>query len=220
MESTLGHPVSVVSPSPRYGVDLPYRHDAFAGWRITDTESGASLRLWVTADRIVVGLHPGNGPQGWAAEVSGRLAPHVADVNQFFARRYGPGIYTLDPLGSDQPTGDFVVGRELSLAEAASSAVIDAVVDAATRAKGMVAELVGEPEVIDDDGNTETVVEDVDHLQQAADHLLIDVEELRRIKELLDNRPQVVFYGPPGTGKTYLARRLARALVADNPDRW
>ena len=46
-----------------------------------------------------------------------------------------------------------------------------------------------------------------------AAELLFDVEELRKIEKLLDDKRQVIFQGPPGTGKTYVARKLARSLA-------
>ncbi|HEY0951219.1 McrB family protein [Nocardioides sp.] len=54
-----------------------------------------------------------------------------------------------------------------------------------------------------------------DLLKEAADDLLVEVEFLREIYELLEERGQVVFYGPPGTGKTFLADRFARAVQPD-----
>ncbi len=45
-----------------------------------------------------------------------------------------------------------------------------------------------------------------------------DVEHLRRIERLLDEKRQVIFQGPPGTGKTYVARALA-ACLAGSRDR-
>jgi 5-methylcytosine-specific restriction protein B len=49
----------------------------------------------------------------------------------------------------------------------------------------------------------------------AAEDVLIDAAELRKIADLLWERKQVIFYGPPGTGKTYLAKTLARYLTED-----
>ena len=40
-----------------------------------------------------------------------------------------------------------------------------------------------------------------------------DVEHLRRIEQLLEEKRQVIFQGPPGTGKTYVARALAECLA-------
>ena len=50
-------------------------------------------------------------------------------------------------------------------------------------------------------------------LGEAAQDLLCGVEFLNDIVELLEDKGQVILYGPPGTGKTYLAQRLAQALV-------
>ena len=43
--------------------------------------------------------------------------------------------------------------------------------------------------------------------------MLIDVKELRKIKDLLADKPQVIFQGPPGTGKTFVAMELARHMA-------
>ncbi|MCY3934095.1 MAG: AAA family ATPase [Acidobacteria bacterium] len=40
-----------------------------------------------------------------------------------------------------------------------------------------------------------------------------DVEHLRRIERLLEEKRQVIFQGPPGTGKTYVAKKLAECLA-------
>ena len=58
----------------------------------------------------------------------------------------------------------------------------------------------------------------VDPLVEAAQELLIDRAFLADIANLLQETRQVIFYGPPGTGKTFVAQRLASALVGD-PER-
>ena len=50
-------------------------------------------------------------------------------------------------------------------------------------------------------------------LQALADELLVNVEWLREIEDLLDDKGQVIFQGPPGTGKTFVARKLAACLA-------
>lgn len=60
----------------------------------------------------------------------------------------------------------------------------------------------------------------IDLIEKAARELFVSVDFLREIVELLREKKQVIFYGPPGTGKTYLARRLARALVNDDEGRY
>ena len=47
-------------------------------------------------------------------------------------------------------------------------------------------------------------------LRQLASGLLFDVDHLRRIEQLLEDKKQIIFQGPPGTGKTYAAREIAR----------
>lgn len=64
-------------------------------------------------------------------------------------------------------------------------------------------------------GEESEVAPDVDPLDDLAEDLLLDREFLDEIVALLEDKGQVIFYGPPGTGKTYLARRLAEALVSD-----
>jgi len=59
----------------------------------------------------------------------------------------------------------------------------------------------------------------VDHIADASKELCVSREFLDDIVALLDDKRQLVLYGPPGTGKTYLARRLARALVENDSDR-
>jgi len=49
--------------------------------------------------------------------------------------------------------------------------------------------------------------------QALADELFVDLPWLSEVRELVDERRQVIFYGPPGTGKTYIARKLAADLV-------
>jgi len=53
------------------------------------------------------------------------------------------------------------------------------------------------------------------NLAELAGELLVDVESLKDIVELLEDKGQVILYGPPGTGKTYLARALAKVLAPD-----
>ncbi len=46
-----------------------------------------------------------------------------------------------------------------------------------------------------------------------AAELFVEHRWLSEVREVLNERRQVVFYGPPGTGKTYVARKLAADLV-------
>ena len=46
-----------------------------------------------------------------------------------------------------------------------------------------------------------------------AAELYLPSDFLRNIKQLLDEKKQVIFQGPPGTGKTYVAQKLAKHLA-------
>jgi DNA polymerase III delta prime subunit len=50
-------------------------------------------------------------------------------------------------------------------------------------------------------------------LAALADEILIAENELQNIRDLLEDKKQVIFQGPPGTGKTYIARNLAGCLA-------
>lgn len=56
---------------------------------------------------------------------------------------------------------------------------------------------------------------DIDPLEELAEELLLDRAFLDDLVELLADRGQIILYGPPGTGKTYIAKKLAEALVPD-----
>jgi 5-methylcytosine-specific restriction enzyme B len=68
--------------------------------------------------------------------------------------------------------------------------------------------------------DVEQATGDVDLVEKAATDLHVSVEFLREIVDLLREKKQIILYGPPGTGKTYLARRLARALVNEDEARY
>lgn len=211
-------PVRAVVPPVRYGTELPFRHDCFAGWQLTEEGSRPSVRVWVTVEGVTVGLHPGWTESGWydrAAELVHRALP---DDLQLFRLRTGAGVYHLEARGRDLPGGEFVVGRSVDLGTASSPAIEGAVLDAAISLKPVIAALRGQP-AKPADLQIDQIGGDIDHLDAAAADLLIDRDELERITGLLEDRRQVVLYGPPGTGKTFLAKRLARALAADRSER-
>jgi 5-methylcytosine-specific restriction enzyme B len=66
----------------------------------------------------------------------------------------------------------------------------------------------------------EEATAEVDLIEKAATELHVSVDYLTELVELLREKKQIILYGPPGTGKTYLARRLARALVNDDETRY
>ena len=52
-----------------------------------------------------------------------------------------------------------------------------------------------------------------DSFQTLAAETYLPLSFLEEIRQLLEEKKQVIFQGPPGTGKTFLARKLARALA-------
>ncbi|MCJ1680772.1 AAA family ATPase [Streptomyces sp. APSN-46.1] len=50
---------------------------------------------------------------------------------------------------------------------------------------------------------------------ELASKLLVGEDWLGEVRDLLQDRKQLIFYGPPGTGKTYLAQHIAEHLAGD-----
>lgn len=73
------------------------------------------------------------------------------------------------------------------------------------------------PHVVDGEVADEPVRRRHEHLEdpspELASELFVDQDWLQEVRNVLDERRQLVFYGPPGTGKTYIARALATDLV-------
>ena len=53
-------------------------------------------------------------------------------------------------------------------------------------------------------------------LRPLADELLLPLAYLEQVEELLHDKRQIIFNGPPGTGKTYVARKLAQHIAAQD----
>ena len=43
-------------------------------------------------------------------------------------------------------------------------------------------------------------------------------DKIDQLIKLLKHKKQIILQGPPGTGKTYLAKKIAKEMVGDNPD--
>ena len=69
----------------------------------------------------------------------------------------------------------------------------------------------------DDDSDPDEQI--IDYIALAAKDLHVDRAVLDEIVVLLEDKGQVVLYGPPGTGKTYLAVRLAKAIIHGDTSR-
>jgi 5-methylcytosine-specific restriction protein B len=65
----------------------------------------------------------------------------------------------------------------------------------------------------------EEPIDEIDHIGNLADKVLVTRETIVEMVSLLEDKGQIIFYGPPGTGKTFLARELSKALAPDPAQR-
>ncbi len=73
--------------------------------------------------------------------------------------------------------------------------------------------------LLEREGREDEAVDEIDHIGNLADAVLLPRETLEEMVALLEDKGQVIFYGPPGTGKTFLAQELAKALAPDASQR-
>jgi len=103
------------------------------------------------------------------------------------------------PLPARLQTGATVLDltNELAIIDALCSSAVD----------------LTDPELVD----IEPELKRHDHLRAPseglASALFVDARWLSEVRDLLDERRQLILYGPPGTGKTWIARKLAADLV-------
>jgi 5-methylcytosine-specific restriction protein B len=80
-----------------------------------------------------------------------------------------------------------------------------------------VIDALGRSEAADPDPDEDPEMRRHEHLSQPSKELsgalFVDQEWLTEVRDLLDERRQLIFYGPPGTGKTWIAQKLAADLV-------
>ena len=82
----------------------------------------------------------------------------------------------------------------------------------------------GEDEVTDDDDSIPNVVPPPSPIEPysiddvLADGCFLDRGEIERLLERLRTRKNLILQGPPGTGKTWIARRLAFALMGEKDE--
>jgi energy-coupling factor transporter ATP-binding protein EcfA2 len=222
LATVLGTELRREPTSLRYGSNQSYRTDAFVVWRDSASKSGLGPRLWVTAERVIVGLFPGRSHEGWTAESAEALLGVVPPGLEWFSVQASDGVYSLTPTGDAWAGGSWLLGRAFTYEEASHPSFEDQIVDVATELKPLIEHLdsvlAGEP-TPPEDVHVDDETEGIDHLAVAAEHLLIDPAYLEELVWYLRDKKQIVLYGPPGTGKTYLARTVARALAEQDPVR-
>jgi MoxR-like ATPase len=203
----------------RYGPKLPYRTNAFVVWRGKDSPSGLGPRLWVTSDRVVIGLSPGRHHAGWSDEAAAALSGDLTAGLQWFKSPIVEGTYTLEPTGDSWAGGTWIVGQEVPFADSQDPGFAEQILEVTEQLLPAVEALEG---LLGNGGlppPTPTADDEIDHIAAAADDLLIDRAYLGELEWYLRDKGQIVLYGPPGTGKTFVAKRFARALAQDDPDR-
>jgi 5-methylcytosine-specific restriction protein B len=160
-----------------------------------------------------------------------------------FVTKMDPGDIVLTTSGEDVYVGDLAGPWTYQVSEGGRSNLRRAVewrnsdsplvftelpapVQAQLKSGGTLLDLTAIADVLDGLTSSGEVVIEIDdeprasrheHLaapgQDLASELFVDLDWLREVRDLLDERKQMVFYGPPGTGKTFIARKLATDLV-------
>lgn len=225
LSEVLGTDLRREPTSLRYGSNQSYRTDAFVVWRDPASTSGLGPRLWVTAERVIVGLFPGRAHDGWTDESARALSDDVTGDLEWFSVQAKSGVYGITPTGDGWTGGSWLLGRAFTFDDAADPGFAEQIAEVAAALKPLIkqldAHLAGEPVPGSTTGSADerSETDGIDHLAVAAEELLIDPVYLDELVWYLRDKKQIVLYGPPGTGKTYLARTVARALAEQDPDR-
>lgn len=105
-----------------------FRGDGWVRWGITD-EGGspaASVRVWVTADTVFVGLHPGFYRDGWYAEAGNAVRDVTPPSAAIMPVRFGEA--RIDPKPDPAWQGEFLLGWQLSSAFSSPESLADEIV--------------------------------------------------------------------------------------------
>ncbi len=194
------------------------RGDLWSEWRIPDTY-GLSVRIWLNAAGLAIGLRPYPDAETGATERS------VAIIDSHPIPGYEILAGGRSRLGRNVGfagggTGEVIYARWFDRSEFASLDLTAQVCQAARDVAPLMAEL-NKLREDDDKPITDEPIEDSDPglspdaLDDLAEELLVDRVFLADVVALLEDKKQVVFYGPPGTGKTFFARKLAEKLAPD-----
>lgn len=193
------------------------RSDLWTDWRVGGL-ADLGLRLWINHRGACIGVIPGSVRRGWVDEAADAVTDVKAEGFRMLATR---GSSHGDDVGFAGRAGSFIYGRWYERRELVDLDLRAEAIDVAEHARPILDELISRARatggVANTGGSDGPGPDEVDEpdLEQAAEDLLVDRDFLEDIVELLEDKGQVVLYGPPGTGKTYLAQRLAEALVPD-----
>lgn len=123
----LGRSVKTETPSLFWSKGR-YRGDGWVRWGISDGRGGppASVRVWVTARGIFVGLHPGFYRDGWYAEAVDALGPVTPASATAFPLRLGDP--RVDPQPDPSWRGELLLGWQLASAPSESERFADEII--------------------------------------------------------------------------------------------
>ena len=205
----------------------PSRKDMWVDWRSKDWQiqssdlelsgpdwahAGISFRLWVNDQGAGIGIRPRLGIEGWinrAAEVMDSI-----EGVEGFRMLANQGSSHGEDVGLAGRAGGFFYARWYEPDELADLDLRQELIDVAIALQPIRESLIAAAYEYVGWAPTDPI--DPDPIDKAAEELLVDRSFLDDIVELLKDKGQVILYGPPGTGKTYLAKRLAEALVPDS----
>ena len=86
------------------------------------------------------------------------------------------------------------------------------------RAHGLVDSVTDEPAVVEDEREIDST-ETYSATHVVNEGCFLERQEIERLLERLRTRKNLILQGPPGTGKTWLAKRLAFALIGERDER-
>ena len=207
----LNHKLILEMPELAFGPGGKPRSERWIYWQIKEYPLG--LRLWITHKGVAIGVYPNLWQKGWLPEAT--TISEKIDVEGFHMKEVQ--AYTEgDEDGFYGSSGSFVYGRWYEPDQLAGLDLRAEVREVAKAARPVIEALTtavdewppGPPPPLSPPPD--------DPIDIAARELLVKRSFLDDIVSLLEDKGQVILYGPPGTGKTYLAKRLAEALVPDS----
>lgn len=104
----LQHKVKAATPK-LFWAENAYRGDGWVKWTVTRVPGNPSMRVWVTRDGVLAGLHCGWVRDRWYQEAGAAVTSAIPEGFGAYPVQIGASRVGREPV--DVPTGEFVVGR-------------------------------------------------------------------------------------------------------------